>query len=198
VSSHEIHHLLHQCGLITVFLATFGQALCLPIPGSTVVIAAAIYAASAHGLPIEGVLVVATAGVTLGGLAGFSIGRWRGEWVLTSLARLTRQPPERVHRLQRALDRHATPALLAARWFTGTRNLAGIASGASSMSLARFSTLTAVSALIWATITSFEFYCFGSLFIGAPAWVKALLILGSIASSVAVVQLLRRRSAGSL
>jgi membrane protein DedA with SNARE-associated domain len=197
VSSHTIHHLLHQYGLITVFLATFGQALCLPIPGSTVVIAAAIYAASAHGLPIEGVLVVATAGVTLGGLAGFALGRWRGEWVLLRFARLIRQPPERVHRLRQALDRHAIPALLAARWFTGTRNLAGIASGASAMSLLRFSTLTFISALIWATITSFEFYFFGGLFIGAPTWVKLVLILGGIASSLAVVEVLRRRARNS-
>jgi membrane protein DedA with SNARE-associated domain len=194
VSSHEIHHLLHQYGLITVFLATFGQALFLPIPGSTVVIAAAIYAASSHGLPIWGVLVVATLGVSAGGLAGFGLGRWRGEWVLLRLARVARQPPERVHRLRLALDRHAVWALLAARWFTGTRNLAGIASGASAMTLRRFTLLTVVSALIWSTITSFEFFFFGSIFIGAPLWVKVLLVIGGIASSVAVVWVLRRRA----
>jgi membrane protein DedA with SNARE-associated domain len=193
VSSHEIHHLLHQYGLLTVFLATAGQAFCLPIPGSTVVIAASIYAAGAHGLPILGVLVTATLGVTAGGLAGFGIGRWRGEWVLLRFGRLLRQPPERIHRLRRGLDRHGVIALLAARWFTGTRNLAGIASGASAMGLGRFSALTFGSALIWASITSFEFYFFGGLFLGAPTWVKALLIVASIAASAAVVGVLRRR-----
>jgi membrane protein DedA with SNARE-associated domain len=193
VSSHTIHHLLHQFGLVTVFLAVFAQALCLPVPGSTVVIAAAVYAASSHGLPIAGVLIVATLGVTAGGLAGFAIGRWRGEWVLLKLARLTRQPPDRVHRLRQSLDRHAVLALLAARWFTGTRNLAGIASGASAMTLTRFGLLSFISALIWATVTSFEFYFFGGIFLGAPTWVKALLIAGSVAGSVAVIQVLRHR-----
>jgi membrane protein DedA with SNARE-associated domain len=193
VSSHEIHHLLHVYGLIAVFGAVFLQALCLPIPGSTVVIAAAIYAASAHGLPLAAILVTATAGVTLGGLAGFALGRWRGEWVLRRFGRLLRQPPERIERLRVGLDRHAVVALLAARWFTGARNLVGIASGASAMSLARFSTLTFVSALIWATVTCFEFYFFGGLFIGAPTWVKLLLIAGSIVLSVLVFNLVRRR-----
>jgi membrane protein DedA with SNARE-associated domain len=194
VSSHEINHLLHQYGLITVFAATFGQALFLPIPGSTFVIAAAVYAATDHGLPIAGVLIAATLGVSAGGLGGFAIGRWRGEWVLLGLARRLRQPPERVQSLRQALDRHAVIALLAARWFTGSRNLAGIASGASAMTLARFALITGVSALIWATITSFEFYFFGSLFLAAATWLKAVIVVAGILSSFLVLQLVRRRA----
>ena len=193
MSSHEIHHLLHLYGLATVFVAVFGQALFLPIPGSTVVIAAAVYAASSHGFPLLGVIASATAGVTLGGLAGFALGRWRGVWALERLGRLLRQPPERVRRLRAALDRHAVLALFAARWFTGTRNLAGIASGASAMSPLRFGVISLCAALLWATLTGCEFYFFGGVLLGAPTWLQVLLVVGGIGLGLLVAGLVRRR-----
>ena len=180
-----------------MFAATFGQALFLPIPGSTVVVAAAVYAASPHGLPILGVLVAAVLGVSGGGLAGFALGRWRGEWLLLRLARLARQHPDRVQRLRQALDRHAALALIGARWFTGTRNLAGIAAGASPMRLGRFAALTLGAAVLWATITCAEFYFFGGLFLAAPLWVKVALVAATLAGALLVLRFLRRRQLAS-
>jgi membrane protein DedA with SNARE-associated domain len=193
VSSQEIHHLLDHYGLITVFLAVFGQALFLPIPGSTVLIAAAVYAASGHGPGISAVIATASAGVTLGGVAGFGIGRWRGEWALLRLGRLLRQPTDRIQRLRRGLDRHAGVALIAARWFTGTRNLAGIAAGASAIRPARFGAISLIAAVIWATVTALEFYFFGGLLLGAPTWLQVLVIILGLGLAVAGLALLRRR-----
>jgi membrane protein DedA with SNARE-associated domain len=194
VSSHQVHQLLHHYGLITVFLAAGGQALCLPIPGSTFVIAAAVYAAANHGLPITGVLIAAALGIEAGSLGGFVIGRWRGEWLLLKLGGRLRQSPERIHRLRRTLDRHAVIALIGARWFTGTRNLAAIASGASAMSVGRFAVITLIAALLWSIITSLEFYFFGSLFLGAPTWLKVLIVLAGILGTGLTLALVHRRA----
>ncbi|WP_249012313.1 DedA family protein [Conexibacter sp. DBS9H8] len=193
MSSHVIHRLIAHWGLLAVLAATGGQALFLPIPGSTVVIAVAVYAASGHGLGPVGVFAAATLGASAGGMLGFALGRWRGPAVLGRLARLARQPPARVHRLTGALDRHAVIALLAARWFTGTRNLAGIASGTSAMSFVRFSLLTVLAAAVWAGITTVEFFVFGGVFLAAPTWLQGLVVLLGLALSGVGLARLRGR-----
>jgi membrane protein DedA with SNARE-associated domain len=67
VSSHEIQHLLHQYGCGLVFAVVALQALGAPLPGTTALIAAALYAATSHGLPIVGVLA---------GVSGMPVGRF--------------------------------------------------------------------------------------------------------------------------
>jgi membrane protein DedA with SNARE-associated domain len=193
VSSHFIHHLIARWGLLAVAAATGGQALFLPIPGSTVVIAAALYAAAGHGLGPLGVFAAATAGASGGGMLGFALGRWRGPAVLGRLARIARQPPGRVARLTGTLDRHALIALLGARWFTGTRNLAGIVSGTSEMSFVRFSLITVLAAAVWAAITTAEFYFFGGVFLAAPTWLQALVVLLGLGLLTFGLTRLRRR-----
>ncbi|MBO0767871.1 MAG: VTT domain-containing protein [Solirubrobacterales bacterium] len=195
MSSHEIHQLLHQYGLIAVFLAVALQAFWLPIPGSTVVIVAATYAASRHDFPIVGVIVVAALGVLTGTLGGFALGRWRGEWALLKLARLLRQPPERVQWLREQLDRRAVIALFLSRWFTGTRNAAGIAAGASGMGLARFTSISAGAALLWAAITGVEFYYFGGVFFSLPTWLKITVVGVGVGATVATGVLVRSMNA---
>ncbi len=51
-----------------------------------------------------------------------------GEWILLKRARALRPPRASAGTAPGALDFHAVIALIAARWFTGARNLAGIAS----------------------------------------------------------------------
>jgi membrane protein DedA with SNARE-associated domain len=57
VSLHEVTHLVHQYGYALVFAAAALQAVGAPVPGGTAVVAAALYAASSHGLSIVGVIV---------------------------------------------------------------------------------------------------------------------------------------------
>ena len=56
MTSHDLQHLLHQYGCGLVFAVVALQALGLPLPGTTALIAAALYAATSHGLPIVGVI----------------------------------------------------------------------------------------------------------------------------------------------
>jgi membrane protein DedA with SNARE-associated domain len=54
MSAHEIEHLLHQYGCGLVFAVVALQAVGAPLPGTTALIAAALYAATSHGLPMPG------------------------------------------------------------------------------------------------------------------------------------------------
>ena len=100
MSSHELEQLLHQYGLALVFAVVALQALGLPLPGTTALIAAAVYAATSHGLPIVGVIAAGAAGALAGTTVAFALGRWGGERLLLGVGRRLGQSPDRVQRLR--------------------------------------------------------------------------------------------------
>src|SRR5947209_19659202 len=105
------------------------QAFCLPVPGTTALIAAALYAAASHHLEIAGVIAAGALGAVFGTTAGFALGRRGGEDLLLRIGRRGRQSPERVQRLRREFTAHAGAWLFAARFITGLRNVVGLVAG---------------------------------------------------------------------
>src|SRR5436305_12812119 len=126
VSSHEITQLIHEFGLIAVFLATGLQAMGFPVPGGTALVIAGIDASTKQGLALVGVMAAGALGALFGGTAGFVLGRWRGESLLFRVGRLFRQKPERVQELRGQFQRNAVAPLFIARFITGLRNVAGL------------------------------------------------------------------------
>lgn len=194
VSANEIHQLLHQWGLGVVFAAVALQALGAPLPGTTVLIAAAVYASATGGLPIIGVILVGAAAAVVGTSAGFAIGRRRGAQILVGVGGRLRQSPERVQRLRDEFARHALAWLFLGRFISGVRNVSGLLAGASTMAFSRFLPVSAAAALAWATINSLEYYWFGRAIAGADTWVQALLVLAGLAWLVVSLRWLRRRA----
>jgi membrane protein DedA with SNARE-associated domain len=195
LSAHEIHHLLTQYGLLVVFTVVALQALGAPLPGTTVLVAAAVYAATDHGLPIVGVIAAGAAGALTGTTAGFALGRAAGEPLLLRLAhRLLRQRPERVHSLRQEFAEHGGPWLFVGRFITGLRNVMGLLAGASGMPLGRFLALSATASLLWALISGLEYYWFGRALVAADTWVQVVLVCAGLAWMVFSLGLLRRRA----
>ena len=56
MSSHEITQLIHEFGLIAVFLAAGLQAMGVPVPGGTALVIAGMDASAKNGLPLVGVI----------------------------------------------------------------------------------------------------------------------------------------------
>ncbi len=194
MSVHEIHHLLHAYGLGVVFLAAAAQACGAPVPGTTVLVAAALYAGTSHGLPITGVIAAGALGALAGTGAGYALGRWRGEPLLLWVAERLRQSPARVHRLRSELAAHGAPWLFIGRFITGVRNVTGLLAGASNMRLDRFLAVSAAAALVWATTNALEYYFFGDALAGASTWVQIVLVCLGIAWMAISLNLLRRRA----
>jgi len=191
VSAHEITQLIHEVGLLVVFLAAGLQAAGLPVPGGTVLVAAAIDASTRHGLPLAGVIVAGALGALAGTSAGFALGRWRGEAVLLRLGRLARQPPARVQALRARFHQHAIAPLFIARFITGARNAAGLLAGASGMPLMRFLPVSAAAAAAWSTLISLEYYFAGHALLGAPTWLQVVLIIVGLGATAVSLRLLR-------
>lgn len=194
MSSHEIAHLLHQYGLGLVFAVVGSQALGAPLPGTTVLIAAAVYAGTTHGLPIVGVIAAGAVGAVAGTSAGFMLGRWRGESVLLWVARRLRQRPDRVQRLRAELALHGGAWLFVGRFISGLRNVTGLLAGSSAMSVTRFLLITVAAALVWATTNALGYYWFGHALAGADTWVQVVLICAGLGWIAVSLNLLRRRA----
>lgn len=169
------------------------QALGAPLPGTTVLIAAAVYAATARGLPIAGVIAAGALGALAGTSAGFLVGRRGGEPVLLRLGARIGQRPERVQQLRREFAAHGPAWLFVARFVTGLRNVCGLVAGASGMSPRRFLPVCAAAALTWSTVNGLEYYWFGRALAAADLWVQILLVGAGLAWVVVSIRLLRRR-----
>lgn len=175
--------------------ATVGlQALGAPLPGTTALIAAALYAATAHGLPIAGVIAAGALGALTGTSAGFALGRWGGESLLLRIGARLHQSPERVQRLRTEFAAHGAGWLLIGRFVSGVRNVCGLVAGASGMPLRTFLPLSAAAATAWALVNGLEYYWFGHALAGASTWVQILLVCAGVAWALLTVRLLRRRA----
>ncbi len=194
MSSHQIEHLLHHYGLGLVFAVVGLQALGAPLPGTTVLIAAALYAGASHGLPIAGVIVAGVLGVMIGSTAGFAIGRWRGKGLLLWIGRRLRQSPQRVEQLRSEFAVHGGAWLFMGRFITGLRNLTGVLAGSSGMAIRRFLILNAAAALVWASLNVLEYYWFGDALAAADTWLQVVLGCAGIAWMLLSFRLLRRRA----
>jgi membrane protein DedA with SNARE-associated domain len=194
VSSHEITHLVHEYGLALVFAATAVQAVGFPIPGTTALIAAALYAATAHGLPIVGVIAAGALGALVGTTAAFALGRWRGEGLVRWTGRRLRQTPERVTRLRDEFATRGGILVFVGRFITGLRNLVGLFAGAAGMPLRRFMPISAAAALAWALLNGLEYYFFGHAIAGASTWVQVALVCVGIVWMLVSLNFLRRRA----
>ena len=191
---HEIQRLVHEYGCLLVFVAVGLQALGAPVPGTTALIAAALYAGAAHGLPIVGVIAAGVLGALTGTTIAFALGRKGGERLMLGVGARLRQPPERVQRLRRQFAEHGSAWVFVGRFLTGARNLTGWVAGASGMELRRFLAVSAAAALSWALLNALEYYWFGHALIGASTWVQVALVCAGLAWLLASVLLLRRRT----
>jgi len=192
MSSHAIERLVHEYGCALVFIVVALQALCLPLPGSTALIAAALYAATPHGLPIAGVIVAGALGALAGTVGGFGLGRWGGEQMLLKIGRGLRQPPDRVQHLRRAFAAHGTAWLFIGRFVTGGRNSVGVLAGASGMPSVRFVALSAAAAATWSAVVSLEYYWFGHAIAAAGTWLQIALVCAGVVCMAVSVNLVRR------
>lgn len=194
MGAHTIHRLLSDYGCALVFAVVALQALGAPLPGTTVLIAAAVVAGTRHSLPIAGVIAAGAGGAVVGTGVGFAVGRWGGPRLLERLGRRLGQRPERVARLRVQLAASGPAWLFVARFVTGLRNVAGLVAGASGVPVARFLVVTTAAALAWALLNALEYYWFGRALAGAETWVQIVLICLGLAWMLVSLRFLGRRA----
>ncbi len=131
---------VEQYGYWAVFIWTF-------IEGESVFIAAAALAAAGLMTPWK-VIVVAASGAYVGHIVFFMLGRWRGMRIINAIPTLKRHYPK----ANLVLDRYALWSIFIFQYLYGTRLVAAIMFGCSSIGFLRFAMIQIINCLIWALV----------------------------------------------
>jgi len=131
---------VEQYSYWAVFIWTF-------IEGESVFIAAAALAAAGM-LETWKVIVVAALGAFAGHLFFFALGRWRGERMIQSIPSLRRHAPK----ANLILDKYAHWSIFIFQYLYGTRLVAAILFGCSSIEFWRFFVLQIINCITWAIV----------------------------------------------
>jgi membrane protein DedA with SNARE-associated domain len=127
-----------------VLLEDFG----VPLPGETVLIAAAIFAGSGH-MNIAVVCLVAVIAAIIGDNIGFIMGHFGGRPLVHRYGRYIFLTPERLDQAEDYFNRHGGKIVTMARFIAVLRQLNGILSGIIGMHWAKFLAFNALGAVLW-------------------------------------------------
>lgn len=130
-----------------VTLEDFG----VPVPGETILIAAALYAGAGR-LNVVAVGVVGVAAAIAGDNVGFAIGHFGGRALALRLGRYVFLTSERLDKAQGFFERHGGKIIVVARFIEGLRQANGIVAGISGMRWRRFLAFNALGAALWAGV----------------------------------------------
>lgn len=140
-----------------VLLEDFG----IPVPGESVLIAAAVFAGLGH-LNILLVVLIGFAGAVLGDNIGFAIGNYLGEPLVERYGKYVFLTPARIKKATDFFDRQGGKVIIIARFVEGLRQANGIIAGLSEMRWPKFLTFNVIGAALWVALWSSVGYFGGS------------------------------------
>jgi membrane protein DedA with SNARE-associated domain len=177
-----------------ILLESFG----VPLPGETMLIAAAALAAKGT-LELAPLLASAWIAAVLGDNIGFAIGHFGGRRLVVRYGARIGITDARLDKVEAFFERFGGEVVLVARFFAIARQLNGIVAGTVGMSWWRFLVYNGIGAALWVGAWGGGVYALGEKLRGFAPWVHRFgyLALGLVALAlVAGVVLHWRRSAG--
>lgn len=183
-SGHTLLHLVEVHGPGLVGLVTGLEAMGLPLPAESLLVAAAIYAGSGGHISIVGIVLAAAIGAILGDNLGYLIGRTLGYALLRRWGRHIGLSDDRLALGRYLFRRHGGKVVLFGRFVAVLRTLAALLAGANHMPWRRFLVSNAAGGILWATGYGFGAYWLGDLVARIGGWLA--IGLGA-AAAVAVV-----------
>ncbi len=192
LSLHGLEHLLHEYGYGVVFVGIALESLGLPLPGESLMIAAAIYAATTHQTNIVILVAFAAAGAILGDQIGYGIGRWVGYPALKRFGTRVGLTEERFELGRFLFHRYGGRIVFFGRFVAFLRTFAAVLAGANRMSWHSFLLWNALGGIGWTSLYGFGAYLLGDAAkrISGPAGI-ALGIVGAAGLIAAVVYVKR-------
>jgi membrane protein DedA with SNARE-associated domain len=142
--SGPLNHYGYWAILALVMLEDFG----IPVPGETILIAAAIYAGHQQ-LNVVAVGVIGFIAAVIGDNIGFAIGHFGGRALALKWGRYVFLTEERLAKAEYFFDRHGGKIIVIARFIEGLRQANGIIAGISGMRWLRFLVFNALGAALW-------------------------------------------------
>ncbi|MFE2429212.1 DedA family protein [Streptomyces sp. NPDC059373] len=163
----------------------------IPVPGQTVLVAAAVYAGTGR-LDFAGVLAVAVAAAVVGNSLGYLLGRVGGRALVHRWGRYVLLTPARLERAEDFFGRHGGAVVTWARFVDVLRQTNGIIAGTVGMPWRRFMAFNVLGAVLWAGTWGGLGYAAGAN-IGAiyGAVARSQLIILAVVGALVVVLVIR-------
>ena len=180
-----LEHLLHAYGYAAIFVIIALENVGLLVPGETILISSAIFAATTHELNIVAIVITAAAAAFGGSVAGCAIGRY-GERHLLQTYGSYLHIDERDLRLGRYLfARYGGRVVFVARFVAFLRALAGLLAGINRMEWKRFMLFSGLGAAAWASTFGFGAYALGREVEALSVRAGVLIALSVIVAAIA-------------
>ena len=158
---HDLEPTLNRFGYIAVVALVVIEDFGVPVPGETVLVLAAVYAATGR-LNIVLVALLGFCGAVLGDNIGFAIGHFGGHPLAERYGRYIFLTPERLDKTTRFFNRHGGKIIIVARFVEGLRQANGIVAGTTGMRWTRFLVFNAIGAALWVVVWTSVGYASGS------------------------------------
>jgi membrane protein DedA with SNARE-associated domain len=163
-SLHQLVQLLHAYGNIVLGVVVGLESVGLPLPGETLLIAAAIWAGTTGHMNIALVVVSAAIGAIGGQMLGYWIGWGVGFRLLRRYGHYIGLTNRRVAYGRAVFRRHGVKVVFASRFIVLLRTLSGLLAGANRMPWGRFMAANIAGSVVWSLV-----YGLGAYFLGHEA-----------------------------
>jgi membrane protein DedA with SNARE-associated domain len=190
----NVHELLGHYGYLAVFVLVGAESLGVPLPGETILIAAALYAGSTHRLSVWLVFAVAAAAAIIGDNIGFWIGDKGGYRLLRRYGHHVHVNETNIKIGRLIFARHGGKVVFFGRFVTVLRTYAAFLAGTLKMPWRRFLPYNVSGGLIWAAVYSFVPYLVGASITKASTPADIGIGIAAAAAVVTAVLVVRRQA----
>src|SRR6202140_4684091 len=150
---------VHGPWIISVVVAL--ESAGVPLPGETILVAAALLAAATNQIDIAVVVAAAAAGAIVGDGIGYTVGRRFGMRLLRKYARYIRLDENRFLIRRYLFFWYGNSVVFFGRFIAVLRMFAALLSGANSMPAGRFFFFNVTGGICWACLFRFGAYAVG-------------------------------------
>ena len=190
---------LTSIGYLAVALFVAVESLGVPLPGETMLITAAAFAAATHQLSIAGVIAAAIVGAIVGDNIGFGIGWFGGYPLLRRFGKYVRLDEPKLKVGRYIFMRHGAKVVFFGRFVSVLRTYAAFLAGTNRMHWIRFVIANALGAIVWATLYGVAAYTLAGAIskLSTPVEIgfAALAVVAIIAAAIFVRVNIRRLEA---
>jgi membrane protein DedA with SNARE-associated domain len=151
---HALAPIIDKYGYVGVGTLVMLEDFGVPVPGETVLVAAAFFAALGGSLNIFLVAAVGFVAAVIGDNIGFAIGKYGGHPLVERFGRYIFLTPARIAKVERFFRRYGGSVVVIARFVEGLRQFNGIVAGLSEMPWPAFLAFNTIAAALWVAVWS--------------------------------------------
>jgi membrane protein DedA with SNARE-associated domain len=190
---------LQSIGYLAVALFVGIESLGVPLPGETMLITAAVFAATTHQLSIVGIIAAAIVGAVIGDNIGFGIGWFGGYPILRRFGKYIRLDEAKLKVGRYIFMRHGSKVVFLGRFVSVLRTYAAFLAGTNRMHWSRFLVANAAGGIVWATLYGVGAYSASSVIakLNTPVEIgfAALAVVVIVASAIFIRRNIKRLEA---